>query len=61
VAPRVYLAFGISGAVQHVIGMHKSETIVAVNNDSTAAIFEIAHYGAVADIFDVAEELQKLL
>lgn len=60
VSPTVYLAFGISGAVQHVAGMKKSSTIIAVNKDPNAAIFEVAHYGAVADILDVAEELEKL-
>ena len=61
VKPKVYLAFGISGAVQHLAGMKTSETIIAVNNDPEAAIFDIAHYGAVADLFDVAEELAKLV
>ena len=60
VKPKVYLAFGISGAVQHLAGMKTSGTIIAVNTDPEAAIFNTAHYGAVADIFDVAEELEKL-
>ena len=60
VKPKVYLAFGISGAVQHLAGMKTSGTIIAVNTDPEAAIFNLAHYGAVADIFDVAEELEKL-
>jgi electron transfer flavoprotein alpha subunit len=59
VQPKVYLAFGISGAVQHLAGMKNAETVVAVNLDPEAPIFEAADYGAVADIFDVAEELAK--
>src|SRR5690348_10289557 len=61
VKPKVYLAFGISGAVQDLAGMKTSETIIAVNTDPEAAIFDVAHYGAVADLFDVAEELAKLV
>ena len=60
VKPKVYLAFGISGAVQHLSGMKASGTIVAVNTDAEAAIFSVAHYGAVIDVFAVAEELEKL-
>jgi electron transfer flavoprotein alpha subunit len=60
VKPRVYLAFGISGAVQHLAGMKGAGTIVAVNTDQEAAIFNVAQLGAVADMFDVAEELEKL-
>jgi electron transfer flavoprotein alpha subunit len=59
VKPKVYLALGISGAVQHLAGMSKAGTIIAVNTDPEAPIFNVAHYGAVADLFDVAEELDR--
>jgi len=61
VAPRVYLALGISGAPQHLAGMSGSQTIIAVNSDANARIFDIAHYGAVADLFDVAAALEREL
>ncbi|HSI98491.1 MAG TPA: electron transfer flavoprotein subunit alpha/FixB family protein [Gaiellaceae bacterium] len=60
VKPKVYVALGISGAVQHLAGMKASATIIAVNTDPEASIFGVAHYGAIADLFDVAEELTKL-
>jgi electron transfer flavoprotein alpha subunit len=59
VKPKVYLALGISGAVQHLAGMRGADTIIAVNTDPEAPIFSVAHYGAVADLFDVAEQLEQ--
>ncbi|MGH2859001.1 MAG: electron transfer flavoprotein subunit alpha/FixB family protein, partial [Solirubrobacteraceae bacterium] len=58
VKPRVYLALGISGAVQHLAGMRGADTIIAVNTDPEAPIFSVAHYGAVTDMFELADELE---